>query len=274
MNTEEFLKNASSRARNIGNNKYQEDIKNLNDKIYEMSQSINSKDEQLNLFKRNFTDMHVQFQEKNINITETTNKLTKYESEIKELNDKILNLNNINLMMVSDLEKNIKKINDEKEECINNLNIISNDKNDLQFKYDDIKVKYKETLSELNLKTNMLEDLNTTHTVYSRDFNLLSELSNTKTIELDCMKQELSLANNLINSLKIILIEKDDLFKEKDEQLKNTNYKMENNLFNNINLTELNEKPEEQKLELEQGEDIPIPVVNLIIKRGLKVSKR
>ena len=69
MNTEEFLKNASSKNKNVGNNKYQDEIKNLNNKINEMVKSIKSKDEELDLFKRNFTDMQIHIQEKNIKTT-------------------------------------------------------------------------------------------------------------------------------------------------------------------------------------------------------------
>ena len=236
MNTEEFLKNASSKNKNVGNNKYQDEIKNLNNKINEMVKSIKSKDEELDLFKRNFTDMQIHIQEKNIKTTEYINKLTTAEYDIKDLNNKILNLNNMNLMQISNLEKDKQNIQNEKEEYINNWNIVLNEKNDLQSRYDDIKLKYKETLSHLDSKINDFEDLNTKHTVNLRECNQLKELNNTKTKELNSIKQELSLTNNQINYLKIVFIEKEKLLKDKENQLKDINSRIENNMFKyNIN---------------------------------------
>jgi len=295
MNTEEFLKNASSRSKNIGNNRYQDEIKNLNDKIEELSKSMNGKDEELKLFKRNFTDMQIQFQEKNINIMESTNKLTEAEVEIKELNNKIMNLNNMNLMLISNLEKDKQKIQNEKDEFINNLNIVSSDKNDLQSRYDDIKLKYKETLSELHSKINNLEELNVKYTNIFREHNLLIELNNTKLTELDSLHKELLSENNHINSLKVMLIENEFLLKQKENQLKDIHSRMENNLFNyNITLKELknsNKNDNNQVILLDTTNEVIEVTTNeittatevievttnevpILVTRGLKVSRR
>lgn len=284
MNTKEFLKNASSKTKNMGNNRYQDEIKNLNDKIHKMSKSIDDKNEELNLFKRNFTDIQIQLQEKNIKITESNNKLTKAENEIKELNNNILNINNINLTLISNLEKDKQKNQNEKDEYINNFNVILNDKNDLQYRYDDIKIKYKETLLELDSKINILEDLNTKYTINLREFNLLKELNNTKINELDSMKQELYLANNHINSLKIILIEKDTLLREKEKQLKDIDSRLENNMFKyNMDLNkkigeeigeEENQTIQQEENKTIQQEENKTDITNLVVKRGLKVSRR
>ena len=282
MNTEEFLKSASSRAKNIGNNRYQDEIKNLNDKIEGMSKCIKGKDEELDLFKRNFTDMQIQFQEKNINITESTNKLTKAELEIKDLNNKMMNLNNMNLILISNLEKDKQKNQNEKDEFINNLNTLSNDKDDLQSRYNDIKLKYKETLSELHLKINILEDLNTKHTINLREFNLLKEQSNTKTTELNTSGEELSLANNHINSLKIMLIENEVLLKQKEKQLKDIHSRMENNLFNyNLHpkmtnhFEQINKNKVEEIQEIQEIQEIEKEIITpILITRGLKISRR
>jgi chromosome segregation ATPase len=293
MNTEEFLKNASSKSKTIGNNRYQEEIKNLNDKIEEMSKSINNKDEELNLFKRNFTDMQIQFQEKNINIMELNNKLTKSQLDNKELNNKILNLNDMNLMLISNLEKDKQKIQNEKDEYVNNMNIFLNDKNDLQVRYDDIKIKYKEILSELHSKINSFEELNTQYTANLREFNLLKEQNNTISIELNTLKQEFSLANNEINSLRIILIEKEVLVKEKEHQLKDFHSRLftSKNLFNthlklntckscslviedtkeDMENKEVNSQDLKEEIDLKTIKEITTPLVS---KRGLKVSRR
>ena len=265
MDTEQFLQNASSKTKQIGNNKYQEQINTLNTKILELLSNIETKNQELDLFKRNFSDMQLQFQEKNIQILESSNQISKLEVENQAFNNNIFNLNNTILSLSNNIENNIQKNQNEKDQYINSLNQVTHNKNDLQTRFDDIKIKYKQTLSQLDIKIYELENLSKDHTINIREFNLEKQLSKSTNKELDSIKEELSVAHNQTKLLQITLEEKEKSLIHIDSQLKDVMTRMENNIFK-FKISE--------PIVHEIKSDSTDTVDTMKISRGLKVSKR
>ena len=210
----EFI--SKSKAKKLGNNKFQSEIVDLNIKIDVLNESIENKNNELQLFKDNFVSLQNEIQNKNAKISELSDESLKMCNEHDNLHKQLHAINNMNSTLLTTLESEKQLLLNHKIEDESIINQISNDKNDLLKNFNDIKLKYQETLSKLQSKTTEYHDLENHNNTLLSDLNLVKELNTTKDVEIN------SVRNELLKLGDVILTLQQDIF-DKNEYITNLN---------------------------------------------------
>jgi chromosome segregation ATPase len=210
----EFI--SKSKAKKLGNNKFQSEIVDLNSKINVLNESIENKNNELQLFKDNFVSLQNEIQSKNAKISELSDESLKIFNENDNVHKQLHAINNMNSTLLTTLETEKQILLNHKIEDESIINQISNDKNDLLKNFNDIKLKYQDTLSKLQSKTTEYHDLENLNNTLLSELNLVKELNTTKEVEIN------SVRNELIKLGDVILTLQQDIF-DKNEYITNLN---------------------------------------------------
>lgn len=264
----EFIKTAGKTKRG-GHNRFQVEIVQLNTTIDDLKDSIKIKDDELELFKKNFVSLQLQNTNNNNNTAKLTDCLDKLTNENATLLKKIENINNMNVYLISNLEKEKQVLLNEKDDNLKQISCNMSENKSLLFRYNDIKVKYQNSLIALQQKTDTLSNVESVNTITKTELNLLKELNLTHTKEMDNIKKELIIAYSDISSLKI------DLF-EKDNELKNLNRNIANSKpqFKAFKTnTHLNENTDEKVVDISTAKHTS-KLATKPLKRGIKATRK
>lgn len=243
----------------IGHNRYQLEIQDLKTQIELLNNSCKIKDEELALFKDNLTSMQIDLQNKKSDIDKSVIENNNLLNENQLLDKKITNILNMNRFLIKNLEKEKDTLLQEKSEYLKHLQDITKTKNTLQFKYDDLKVKYQQTSQLLEVKTNDYIQLQDNHTKLIKESNLLKELNNIHQNEINNVKNELCKSKDNNSILKRTILDKDNYITEMTRNI--TNSKPQFKKFKDVK--------EVVKIESTNDESQPLKIT-----RGLKLSKR
>jgi hypothetical protein len=254
--SQEFVKNASLTIKSIGHNKYQIVIKELRDQINKLTINLLNKEDDICLFKNNLKDLHIQLQEKNTNIINSSKKLQTTIESYDNIKLKYDELNNSNQQNCLEYEKHYECLMNEKIQLHNIITNNSKSTNKMYSDYDEINIKFKENLTLLNNKTSSYIQLDKLYTDIILELNLCKDLNLKKDKEIGIIKLEVEKSKNETVILKTILYEKHEYLKDLTKK-----YKQDEG-------EKIPEEKVTQQEKQEKQEEIPK------LKRGIKISRR
>lgn len=200
--TNEFVKNAASKERIVGHNKYQEEIQVLNKIIIELNNNIKVKDDEISLFKNNVNDLYKQLQEKNMISESNADKLKKTSND---LDDMIIKYNSLNIEYDQNTNENHIKydlLNNEKTQLYEIITSNNKINEDLLSKYNELKGKYQDGLLLLEQKSLDIIELKSINLDTVSQLEMYKDLNLKKQNEIETIKNALDKSNNEINVLK------------------------------------------------------------------------
>lgn len=276
INDINFAKNASSTTKSIGHNKYQIEIQELKDTITELTSKIKNKNDDLELFKNNLKDLHIQIQEKNMNLLDTSNQLTITTQNLYDITNKYNEI-----VILNDKNTNEYKI---QYDCLINeklqlhKNISCNDENihNLLSKYNELKIKYQDNI--ILLEKNSLETSNIS-LLYKNtinELNLYKDLNLTKQNEIDTVKSQLITLNNELGELRLLIHKKDEYLKNftKKYAYEKPTQQINEQQSNEQNEQQINEQNEQQINEQNEQQQSNSKKSIKQLQRSLRSSKR
>lgn len=176
----------------VKGNKYQVEIKNLNDEILLLKEKIKNKDDEILLFKNSFVNIQIQLQERNISILEHQIQIDDMTNENLKLKNDSLNKNLLNVYKINDLENNNNTLLFEKDQYIRHLTNETDIKNNYILKYDNLKIKYQELLNKLEVNNALGDELKDKQVKVNKELTLLIQQHNTLKQELETIKKSFS----------------------------------------------------------------------------------
>lgn len=197
----------------LGNNKYQIQIVELNNNILELNNKLDINDKENILFKSNITNLQLDIINKNSIINELTLKVNNISNDCDSYKVQLLELNESSQKLYHNC---ITKIQDviivnnslqDKLDNVESINLTNIDKyNEIKLKYQNILIKY-EDLNILNYD-NISKQIDIT-----KELNLYKELNSIKITENETLSNQILMYIDKVNLLNRNIFEKDDYLK-------------------------------------------------------------
>lgn len=247
----------------LGHNKYQLQVIELNETIIDLRQKLAINSDENLLFKNNISNLQIELSNKNTiidNLNINLNLLIENkDAKIDKLNQSVESSQIIHRQSIGRLIYTIDNLDKLQDEFIIIQNL--NKENDL--KYNEVKLKYQNTLIKLEDTINLNNTISECNIIVSKELNLYKELNLTKTNENDTLKLHILDYINQINIINRTLFEKDNYLKSL--QKKYVNEKPIIAIQNQENNQIKDNKDNNDNIDL---------IEKISFKRGLKMSRK
>ena len=240
--TLDFLKKAGEKPRQFGLNKFQVQIKELEQQILNSNATIQSKDQQLQNFQNNVSIIQQQFQEKYQDHTELQNAHTTIEKELKLVQAQL----QLDGIKYTDTIESITQINKdiayENRMLKSKIPIVSQEYSELNTKYSELKIRYQASLQSFDKKSKEYHELSELYNNLQNQLNLEIENGKNKESKNDSIIVEVVNLKNENSKLRILLFEKDSHLAKITKEL---NSRPVNSNVGKPKIIEIKEEPKE-----------------------------
>jgi hypothetical protein len=223
----EFVRNASSKNKTVGHNKYQNTISNLQRELDNQKTIISNQNEELQLFRNNITSTQLQLQEKIILINELQKQVDEITQSNNDLNNQITDLNIQYKTDIDNLINDNKILKDDNSQLMK-INSQSYQKyNEDSNIYIDFKQKYQNITDILDTKIKQNEDLESTVYQLVTENSMYKDTNSKLQTEVNSIKAQLVQYKNENSILKTNIFEKDFLLKQQSKYLADQDAKID-----------------------------------------------
>lgn len=210
----EILKKDNLRTKKFGHNKYQEEIMTLKNKLSEVQEQLQQKNDEVDMFKTNVTTIQLESQEKGIIIVKLNAELNNIKSTLKELKDNRQSEIVDTMKNKSDGEENLAKVLLENKDLAEHLSTLSLESEEVKVKYSELKQTYHSTLAKLVLKTEECHLLQQKLEKSREECGLYISTNESLQKDVDVLKQEMESDKNFISTLKGEIFEKNTVLRD------------------------------------------------------------